>query len=63
MESEEVPLEAEVETDKIRLEMNAEFERWKASVQEEQVAHATSICQLETKLTELKGKMQRSKNK
>ena len=34
--------------------MNKEFERWKASVQEERAAQANGDCQLGNKLTEMK---------
>ena len=42
MECEEEPQETKLKTDKIRLEMNAEFEGWKTTVQEERTARTTS---------------------
>ena len=54
MESEEGTKQATSETDKLRLEMNVKFERWKNSAQEERNTQAPRISQLETKLKKMK---------
>ena len=54
MESEEEQHEVKLETDKLRLEMNTEFKRWKTSFQEKCKARATNVHQIETKLVEMR---------